>query len=233
MFCHLRTLADALVITRDGDQKPIRNFLFDDRSWSIRFLVVDVGSWFARRLVVIPTTVVDEPDWAKKVVAAHLTKDQLLKSPNVDSAKPVSRQQQLALNELFGWADFAYDWCIPRALVPAQRGFPVHTQDDPHLRSTLDLTGYQVWATDGYLGRLEDFVLEQASWHINYLMVKVGDWVLNREQFVSTLSVRAISWADHRVTLDRRRNAASEYLIFHRQNTRDENSFAVRHNIAI
>jgi hypothetical protein len=208
MFCHLRTLLGAPVITTDGCTKPVCNFLFDDQSWSIRFLVVDVGSWFVRRLVVVPTTVVDTPDWGKKVVAAHLTADQLLKSPDVASAKPVSRQQQLALNEYLGWPDYVSDWWIPSALVPAQREFPVRAQNDPHLRATLDLTGYQVWATDGCLGMLEDFVLEQASWHINYLMVKVGDWVFSRQQFVSTLSVKAISWADHRVTLGQGRRAA-------------------------
>jgi hypothetical protein len=36
----------------------------------------------------------------------------------------------------------------------------------------------QVRATDDYLGVLEDFVLDQASWHVNY----------NRKQLVSTLS---------------------------------------------
>jgi len=209
MFRSLRTLVNAPVITSDGDEKGVRNFLFDDQSWSIRFLVVDVGNWLNRRLVVVSTAAVDEPDWTRKAVPAHLTKEELLKSPHVDSHKPVSRQQQLALREHFGWRDHADGCLIPSALVPAQREFRVRTDDDPHLRGTLDLTGYEVWATDGYLGLLEDFVLEQTSWHINYLMVKVGDWVYSHEQFVSTACVKAISWADHRVTLDCGRNGAA------------------------
>jgi hypothetical protein len=159
-----------------------------------------VGSWLARRLVIVPAAVA-KPDWTKKVVSAHLTKDQLLESPDVDSQKPVSRQQQLALNEHFGWSENVFDWFIPSALVPARREFPVHSHDDPHLRGALDLTGYRVFAADGYLGTLEDFVLEQASWHINYLIVKVGGWVYGHEQLISNLCVEAISWAHHRVSL--------------------------------
>ncbi len=208
MFCTLRTLVDAPVVTTDGNEKRVRNFLFDDQSWSIRFLVVDVGTWLTRRLVVVSTSTVDEPDWTRKAVATHLTREQLLNSPDVDSQKPVSRQQELALREHFGWPDRAAACFIPSALVPAQREFPCTAQDDPRLRGTLDLTGYGVWATDGYLGVLEDFVLEQASWHINYLIVKVGDWVYSREQLISTAWVKGISWANHRVTLDHRRNGA-------------------------
>jgi len=208
MFCSLGTLVDSRVITRDGDEKRVRNFLFNDQSWSIRFLVVEVGSWLARRLVVIPVCAVDKPDWTKKVVAAHLTTDELLRSSDVDTEKPVSRQQQLALNEHFGLpAHDSYSF-IPPALVPAQRVFPTHAEDDPHLRGTLDVTGYQVWTPDGCLGLLEDFVLEPASWHIKYLIVKVGDWVHRHDQLISTHRVKAISWAYHRVTLDGNRDAA-------------------------
>jgi hypothetical protein len=203
MFRNLRALINGPLVARDGEEQRVRNFLFDDQSWSIRFVVIEVGTWASRRLSVIPTAVVSEPDWEKKAVTAYLAKEQLLKSPDADSVKPVSRQQQLALNKHFGWTDHVSDWAIPSALVPTQREFPALTPDDPHLRGVLDITGYEVWTTDGYLGLLEDFVLEQASWHINYLLVDCGDWVRRREQFISTLWVRAISWANHRVTLDR------------------------------
>jgi hypothetical protein len=203
MFCSLKTLADARVVTSDGHEKRVVNFLFDDRSWSARFLVVDVGGWLTRRFVVVSTAAVEQPDWTRKSMVARLTREQLVNSPDADSQKPVARQQELALKEHFGWPDHAFHCSIPSALVPAQREFPIHTHDDPHLRGTLDLGGYAVWARDAYLGVLEDFILEQASWHVNYLVVKVGDWVYSHEQLISTAWVKTISWANHRVTLDR------------------------------
>jgi sporulation protein YlmC with PRC-barrel domain len=206
MFSNLRTLIDAPVITKDGDEKHVRNLLFDDQSWCIRFLVVEVGSWLARQLVVVQTDVVDPPDWAKQLMQTNLSTDELLKSPEVDAEKPVSRQQQLALNKHFGWPDHMSDWYTPP--IATHREFPVDSHDDPHLRGALDLVGYEVWTTDGNLGVLEDYVLQPASWRIKYLMVRVGDWVFGRRQFVPVRSVKAISWAHHRVILDPRWKAA-------------------------
>jgi hypothetical protein len=84
----------------------------------------------------------------------------------------------------------------------------VHTKEDPHLRSAEDVVGYQVWAKDDAIGRLENFIVDEASWHIGYLDVKTGDWLHCSSILVSTRWVRSVSWADHRVTLDR----AREYI---------------------
>ena len=80
--------------------------------------------------------------------------------------------------------------------------YPVHTKEDPHLRSTEDVTGYEVWAKDGEIGRLENFIVDEASWHIGYLDVKTGDWLHSRSMMVPTDWVTSVSWADHRVNLD-------------------------------
>jgi len=38
----------------------------------------------------------------------------------------------------------------------------VHTEGDLHLRSISNLAGYESTGTDGELGRLEDFILDEA-----------------------------------------------------------------------
>jgi hypothetical protein len=65
--------------------------------------------------------------------------------------------------------------------------------------------GYEVWASDGLVGRLESFVVDEAVWHIGYLDVKTGDWLQGRSVLVSTSWVKSISWADHRVNLQHAR----------------------------
>jgi hypothetical protein len=47
------------------------------------------------------------------------------------------------------------------------RKYPVHTSEDPHLRSAWDLAGDEVWATDGEMGRVEGFIMDDASWRIS------------------------------------------------------------------
>jgi uncharacterized protein YrrD len=208
----LRSLEDLIgtsMIATDGEIGRVRNFLFDDQSWMIRYLVVDVGNWLAGREVVISISALDQPEWEAKAFSAHLTKKQLRNSPNVDSKKPVSRQQEIAMCEYFGWPaywDDTIDFEVRSVSPPAGRKFPVHTKEDPHLRSAGDVFGYEVWANDSVIGHLENFIVDEASWHIGYLDLKTGDWLHSRSILVPVRWVLSVSWADHRVNLNHARN---------------------------
>jgi hypothetical protein len=179
----------------------VRTFLFDDQSWKVRYLVVDVGNWLKRRDVVLPIMVLERPDWASRTCHAHLTKDQVRDSPDVDAEMPVSRQQEIAIRDYFGslasWVDSEFSILS----MPTGMKYPVHTAEVLHLRSTSHMLGYHVWATDGDFGILEGFVMDEASWHLGYLDVKSGDWLKNRSVLVPTRWVQSVSWAEFRIHL--------------------------------
>jgi hypothetical protein len=194
------------VIATDGVMGSVSDFLFDDQSWMIRYLAVDVGSWLSRRAVLLAITALEQPDWSKKTFRVNLMKEQVRNSPDVDTEKPVSRQQEIAMREYFGWrTDWADSEFGSFSSLPAGREYPVHTKEDSHLRSVWQLTGYEVWATDSEIGRLEGFIVDDASWHLGYLDVKAGDWLHSRSMLVPTSSVASVSWADHRVNLQQTR----------------------------
>ena len=182
------------------------DFLFDDQSWTIRCLVVDVKRLkrlLERHDVVVAITAADPPDWVNRKFHLRLTKEQVRNSPDVDTEKPVSRQQEIAMREYFGrlagWLDDAM--FSPSQSMPAGTRYPVHEKGDAHLRSAWHLTGYQVVSTDGEIGRLEGFIMDESSWHIGYLDVKAGNWLQDRSVLVPTRWVKSVSWPDHRVTL--------------------------------
>lgn len=205
MLRSLQDLFGASIFATDGEIGRICNFLFDDQSWMIRYLVVDVGSWLARRYVVISVSAIDQPDWKAKILRARLTKEQLRNSPDIDAKKPVSRQQEIAMREYFGWPAYwetGISVELPPVSLPAGRKFAVPTNEDPHLRSAEDMIGYEVWANDGAMAQLDHFIVDEASWHIGYLDVKTGDWLHSRSMLVPTRWVTSVSWAKHRVNLD-------------------------------
>jgi hypothetical protein len=123
----------------------------------------------------------------------------------------VSRQREIAMHEYFGWTAYWEEMeeilnaQFPLPSLPAGREFPVHAKEEPHLRSAEDVAGYKVWAVDGEIGRLENFIVDEASWHIGYLDVKMGDWPHSRSMLVPTRWVMSVSWADHRVNLNHTR----------------------------
>ena len=47
---------------------------------------------------------------------------------------------------------------------------------DPHLRSIEAVTGYHIHASDGEIGHVEDFLVEDADWSIQFLVVDTRNW---------------------------------------------------------
>ncbi len=73
--------------------------------------------------------------------------------------------------------------------------------DDPHLRSIEAITGYHIHASDGEIGHVEDFLVEEADWSIHYLVVDTKNWWPGKKILVSPRSVQDIDWAGNLVNL--------------------------------
>lgn len=201
MLYDLSTLIGSPVIATDGETGSIHDFLFDDQSWRVLYLVVDVGNWLKRRDVVLPITVLEKPDWTNRTCRTHLTKEQMHNSPDADAEKPVSREQEIAMRDYFGPLASWVDSELGMPPVPTGMEYPVKDSGVPHLRSTSHVKGYHVWATDGDFGTLNGFLMDEASWHLGYLDVRGGDWLHNRSVLIPTRWVQSVSWAQFRVNL--------------------------------
>ena len=90
---NLATLIGSSVEAKDGEIGIVRNFLFDDRSWKVRDLVVDVGSWHKRREVVLSIASIEQHNSMKQAFHVNCTREQVSNSPDVDTTKPLTRQQ--------------------------------------------------------------------------------------------------------------------------------------------
>ena len=75
-------------------------------------------------------------------------------------------------------------------------------RDDVHLRSVEAVTGYHIHASDGEIGHVEDFLIEDADWSIHYLVVDTKNWWPGKKVLVSPRSAGEIDWTDRLVNLD-------------------------------
>lgn len=80
-------------------------------------------------------------------------------------------------------------------------------QGDPHLRSMAEVSGYHIEATDGSLGHVEDFILDDASWEVRYLVVDTRNWWPGKKVLVSPQWIKDVSWAESSVWVDLTREA--------------------------
>jgi len=82
-------------------------------------------------------------------------------------------------------------------LAAAQR-----RDDDPHLRSIEAVTGYHSHASDGEIGHVEDFLVEDGDWSIHYLVVDTKNWWPGKKVLISPRSAREIDWTHRLVHID-------------------------------
>jgi uncharacterized protein YrrD len=199
MLRSLNSVIGSAILAKDGELGHVRDFLFDDRVWAVRYVVVETGSWLASRQVLLSPSVAGRPDWEQPSVAVDLTMEQVRSSPDVDTAKPVSRQEEIAMSQHYGWP--AYWSMEPRVMfmpAPDPGGRP---EGDPHLRSVKEVSGYEVHATDAEIGRVDSQIMDDATWFIRYLVVSTGNWFSGQSLLLSSRSVASISWSHRQVLL--------------------------------
>jgi len=73
---------------------------------------------------------------------------------------------------------------------------------DPHLRSIEAVTGYHIHASDGEIGHVGDFLVEDADWSIHYLVVDTKNWWPGKKVLISPRTAREIDWKHKLVNLN-------------------------------
>jgi uncharacterized protein YrrD len=76
------------------------------------------------------------------------------------------------------------------------------TKGDPHLRSAGEVRGYKIEARDGSLGHVEDFLVEDTTWAVRYLLVDTRNWWPGKKVLVPLSHIRKIAWASSRLHVD-------------------------------
>ena len=212
MVHDLADLYEASVRGTDATIGRVRDFFFDDRSWAVRYVLVDVRNWMVRHDVVIPVESVSLIDWDTKSLDVQLTQDQLRASPGLDARKPVSRQQEIAVRKFYRWPDYWRDDQFPSA-ARGEEDLPAKSGEDPHLRNTEDMQGYRVWDYNDDLGKVASFILGDSSWNIGYLAIESGTWLHHRSILIPTSYVESISWSKSRIWLRHAVNTQSRLLL--------------------
>ena len=88
-----------------------------------------------------------------------------------------------------------------------------HQDDDPHLRSCRAVMGYQVHATDGDIGHVQGFLVDDETWAIRYVVVNTSSWWLGRELNIAREWIKDVRWSDASITVDRTPKAVKDALL--------------------
>jgi hypothetical protein len=206
MIRSLKSFENYRLLASDGEVGSVREFYFDDYNWIVRYLAVDVegGSLLFSPLAFSPSASGE----TEFVVAYDL--EQVLNSPRFDLDQPVTRVFETELHNYYQWPFY---W-----MAPGLASYPLvelaaemranenpelaEDQDRQHLQSTRMVLGDRIQARDGEIGHVEDFLIDDTNWNIQYIIVDTGNWLPGRKVLVSPQWIKSVDWVEGEVSID-------------------------------
>lgn len=208
------------VIATDGEVGSVEEFYFEDREWTVRYVVVSLGGLTNRHYVLVSPYLIREVDVERGFIKVTATKTQIENSPDFDTARPINRQKEIDYANYysapfywmgpFAWGPFPYpaQWdarmlASRTADVEANStGAEAKVENGGTLRSSEEVRGYSVSAYDEVFGSVSDFLVDFSDWKIRYLVIDPVKWWPGRHVVVATEWIDAVSWAAQSVVIN-------------------------------
>lgn len=215
MLIKAKTLKGYKLNSLDGEIGKVEEFYFDDHHWAIRYLIAQTRGWLTGWQVLISPyelTTINKEDGN---ISVNLTKKKIEDSPLLETDKPVSQQYEESLYSYYGrplywggasiWGSSPY---IENGMnLGIGGGYPtmnINRENDivnnqswnPNLRSTDVVRGYTIRGTDGDIGHIDDFVIEDKNWAIRYLIISTKNWLPGKKVLISPKWIDHIDWAE-------------------------------------
>ncbi len=230
MHILLNSLIGFSIKAQDGEIGRVYDFYFDDATWTIRYLVVRTGSWFSGRHVLIPSSELEKPDWEHHHFCVGLTCSQVKESPDIDTEKPVYRQQEIALHDYYQWLPY---WKVGIGdafgpVLPATGPVSESAQDDeendaganqqelgdPHLRSIRHVRGYYIHAEDGSIGHIDECIVNDESWSLESFVADTRNFFPGKKVILPVSKVTSVEWLDFSIHLSISKEAVRNSPVF-------------------
>jgi uncharacterized protein YrrD len=206
MLILVRQMEGAMVEATDGKFGKVVDFLFDDSTWKVKSFVLDAGTWLNSRRVTIAPDLIRHKDWSDhRLMIAGLTRKQILESPGVETHVPVANGPRMDTATIMDWGLY---W-VQIIDHPWQVG------DDPHVHNTQEVTGYHLRETDGHIGHVADFLIDDEAWQIKFIEADTRNWWPGKHVLISPERVLGIDGVNRVVNINLSRNALENSVVYH------------------
>jgi hypothetical protein len=198
----------------DGEVGDVKNIYFDDEKWVVRYLVIAIDGLSSGTQVLISPICVVKFDGEERLISADLTKHQVRHSPSIASDKPISRRLESIFNRYYHypgywigsglWGECSHPGSLAKVLEEWEMPLDDANVDESYkLRSVEEVRGYAVHSNTRSEGQIEDFLIDEATWAIGYLIVSQAG-LLRREMrlYKPTADIR-VSWSEQKIYLSR------------------------------
>jgi uncharacterized protein YrrD len=176
----------------------VRDFLIDDREWTLRYLVSNMGGWLWGRRVLVPARTLEEVEFKNKSLKVILDEEQ------IESRSPQSADEQQQMVEVYlKWGPGPH------------RLNRLKISGDPHLRSFRELKSYRIVSREGEVGRVDDLIYNDETGRVCCLVVNTRGRLTGKKVLVITRNIDSIDWGRKRIVVDRHRKEIRERIPYH------------------
>jgi hypothetical protein len=212
----------------DGRVGAVKDFLFDDQNWKIRWMAVDADQWLPGRRVLIPPSAIAPIALPAKPtlpmmslgqrleLTVRLTRDEIAAGPQSREDEPVTRDMEGLLYDYYGLdpysgaTHFGPDVLMPNSeqrIVEATAQREADAQTPPvdgghRLHGVVSIKGFAVHASDGDIGHVENLLADESNWEIRYLVVATRSWWPGKIVQLAPYAVKDIDWFDRRINVN-------------------------------
>ncbi|MFO7913855.1 MAG: hypothetical protein R6V15_17005 [Desulfotignum sp.] len=194
------------------------DLLFDDRWWTVRHIVANTGNWLVGKLVLVSPLMIATPDWNTRSLFLSVSKEAVENCPDLSEDEPVSREHEKKFFRHYG---YPYYWAgaglwgpstYPAAVEPVTTGPATDPEEETeqteageenHLRSFKEVKGYFIKASDGDIGHVQDFILDDETWALRYVVVDTRNWLPGGKKVMLSLNwAKSVNWEDSTFEMD-------------------------------
>jgi hypothetical protein len=202
------------LVATDGEIGSCSDFLFDDRDWVVRYVVVRTGGWLTGRKVLVSPASIRACDRESRKFEVALSREQIEHGPPLDEHAPVSREYEIAYHQYLGmpyywiggdlWGGFPDPAGMIHPVPTASDAMPEEVLEpkERHLRSCAEIVGYDAHATDGTNGSVADILLDDHNWALPFLVVDTRRWLPGGMVVVPSRRAIKVDWTERRIDTD-------------------------------
>jgi hypothetical protein len=204
------------MVATDGEIGNIIEFYFDDETWFLRYMILKTGDWLLGRKILISPDALKKTSWNTGLFSVNLTKEQIRDSPAIDTDKPVYRSQEI---ELYGYYDWEGEWgsrfyeggsmgksnpvpVLDRKILSSADKADIRSNDELHLQNTAKVLGFQIHSDDGEIGSLVDFVMDDQTWQILYMVAETGTPSDEKKVLIDIKNIQKVEWDQANILVD-------------------------------
>ncbi len=174
----------------DEEIGKVEDFFVDDRSWTVRYMLMRTGGIFSGASAVIPAACLGQPNTASRSMPVKFSKAELEGLAEAD-VKPVGDEMRALCKALYGKSDDRRDRGFIRVGCTTNQDAAASS-----LRSVRELASYQIETRDGPCGLCTDLLADLHEWKVPYLVVNTKEFRPHGHVLAPTTWVQEISWRD-------------------------------------